>query len=203
MAKSPYVFISYSRRDQELVDRLSRDLRQAGIEVWRDVEQIPAGTNWQRQIEDGMRGATALLYLASANSLQSEWMKSELQTFHQLKKPIIPVIVDQDAASNAPQQLQLAQWVDIRTDYKDGLARIVDAISSFIVRAHPIKSKATKSKGYVFLSYAEEDRDFVSPLKTFLRQHDYAYWDYDESDRDYHSQLFLDSKELSRNRLLP
>ena len=65
MADSPYVFISYSRRDLALVDQLSCDLRRAGFEVWRDVEQIRAGTNWHNQIEAGLSEAVALLYIAS------------------------------------------------------------------------------------------------------------------------------------------
>lgn len=192
MEISPYVFISYSRHDQVFVERLVDDLRQAGIEVWRDIEQISAGTNWQREIKQALLGASALLYVASRHSLESEYMKHELLYSNDVNRPIIPILVDDDASNNMPLALQVFQWVDFRLDYDVALRSIISALSNHISTKGPIEPKMEQSKGYVFLSYAEEDRDFVVTLKGFLRENGYAYWDYDESERDYHNQLFLE-----------
>lgn len=59
------------------------------------------------------------------------------------------------------------------------------------IGAH-VERKPQKSKGCVFLNYAEDVSDFVDRPREFLRVHGYAYWDYEDSDRDYHSQLFLE-----------
>ena len=56
-----------------------------------------------------------------------------------------------------------------------------------------------KTKGYLFLSYAEEDGDFLEELRNFLKKHKYAYWDYEESDRDYNAQLFLEIEGVIRD----
>ena len=123
MAQSPYVFISYSRHDLAIADRLSQDLRQAGFEVWRDVEQIAAGTNWHKQIECGMSEADALLYLASKHSLESEWMKAELFSFLRQGKKAIPVMVDETAAKFIPEELRVYQWVDFQSEHADGQSK--------------------------------------------------------------------------------
>lgn len=45
------IFISYSRQDRDFVERLSRALKVAGVQTWTNVESIPAGANWQNEIE--------------------------------------------------------------------------------------------------------------------------------------------------------
>ena len=78
MSAGPYIFISYARQDVEFVSQLEDDLRQRGINTWRDLEQISPGSNWQDAIDQGLARATALLYIASANSSISQWMEMEL-----------------------------------------------------------------------------------------------------------------------------
>jgi TIR domain len=77
----PYVFISYSRQDKEFVGRLADTLRGAGVQTWTDVENIAAGANWQKEIEKGLLNASVLIYVASKNSVSSQWMDAELQAF--------------------------------------------------------------------------------------------------------------------------
>lgn len=52
MIRTDFVFISYSRQDKAFVDRLADDLRCGGVRVWRDVEEIAPGTNWEREIKN-------------------------------------------------------------------------------------------------------------------------------------------------------
>lgn len=59
----------------------------------------------------------------------------------------------------------------------------------------PVKTLSAVNKGYAFLSYADEDRDFVKELKILLKKKKYAYWDYSDSDRDYRRQF---SEELEQ-----
>lgn len=40
------VFVSYSRRDKTLAERLARDLADAGLEVWIDFRSIRGGQRW-------------------------------------------------------------------------------------------------------------------------------------------------------------
>ncbi len=193
MSSAAYAFVSYSRRDLEFVERLTGDLRYAGIEVWRDMENIAPGTDWRQQIASSLKGADVLLFVASANSVRSEWIQHELAAFLEHAKPVIPIILDDEGAASLPEPLKLIQWVDCRGVYSDRLVlSLVKALTSIGVSKQPVpvERRERKSKGYVFISYAEEDSDFVTDLKAFLADRDYAFWEYAESERDYHTQLF-------------
>lgn len=192
-----YVFISYARRDASaIVDRLTAALGERGVRVWRDVNEIEAGESWPRAIEKGLKGAAALIYVASPGSSSSEWMNNELAVFLDKRLPIIPLVIDAASIEAIPPILQQYQWLDLRQGFERVVDRIVGVVGGEVSIGRPVEKKAPKSKGYVFLNYSEEDSDFVKDLKQFLKVHGYAYWDYEDSDRDYHGQLFLELEEV-------
>lgn len=192
MASEKYVFLSYSRQDVSLVDKLTIALQQRGVRVWRDLEEIQAGASWMQEIAKGLKGASALIYVGSQHSAHSEWMNAEVVAFLGQGKLIIPIIADDAAVDAMPPLLRQYQWLDLRHGFERAVDRIVEALRDEVTIGAPVQKKAKQSKGYVFVSYAEEDADFVEQLKVFMKEHGYAYWDYEESDRDYHSQLFLE-----------
>lgn len=186
-----YVFISYAREDTRFVDRLVEDLRRNGIKIWRDVEQLAPGQNWQNRVRQALESAAALVFVASSNSNEASFVASELALGLKLEIPIVPVILDKAGQERLPTELHSYQWVDFRTSYDDSLGILANALKLFQT-SDPIEPLARKSKGYVFISYAEADTDFVERLRAFLGTHGYGYWDYAESDRDYHNDLYLE-----------
>lgn len=197
MAKQ-YVFISYSREDRAFVDRLSKDLRLGGIKTWQDTTEIAPGENWREAIEQSLRQASAMLYVASARSATSLWMSKELQAVFSRGARVIPLIVDDQGERDLPAFLRAFQWVDFRASYKEALAQLLVALRQFQA-AQPIAPAKQQAKGYIFLSYAEEDASFVDDLKGFLKQRNYGYWDYRESDRDYHQDLYLELEGIIKD----
>jgi TIR domain len=65
-----------------------------------------------------------------------------------------------------------------------------------VFTSKPVKAQAPKSKGYVFISYAQEDTEFVEALRHFLKERGYGYWDYQDSDRNYHTRLFIELEDV-------
>jgi TIR domain len=185
------VFISYSRADRSFVDRLSQDLRAGGVSTWQDTTDIQAGENWRSAIEESLRQTAVLLYVASANAAQSKWMTVEVEAVVRHGTRVIPLILDDRGEKELPPLLKQYQWVDFRATYDEALAMLLTALKPFRA-AEPVAPSTQQVKGYVFLSYAEEDASFVDHLKEFLRGRRYGYWDYRESDRDYHQDLFLE-----------
>ncbi|HEY6890188.1 MAG TPA: toll/interleukin-1 receptor domain-containing protein, partial [Solirubrobacter sp.] len=189
MSTAPYVFISYARQDVEFVSRLSHDLQRLGIETWRDLEQISPGSEWQRAIDDGIRQADGMLYVASAHSVGSSWTEYELASFFADDRLVIPIVLDDAGAEGLPAFLRAHQWVDFREGYDQALQQLAAAFPSRVRNDAPIEPRAETTKGYVFLSYADADAAFARGLREFLAGRGYAYWDYNESPRNYHTQL--------------
>ena len=192
----PYVFLSYAREDAAFVDRLAADLEHAGVDVWRDTERIAPGMNWQRSLGEALNRAAALLLVLSANTLASSWVSREVAAVVDRGDALVlPVVID-DAGALLPQDLSAIQWVDFRGGYERGLEVLLDALPEELRQAHAVPSKTELSKGYVFLSYADEDAPFVAALKQFLSEHGYAYWDYRESERDYQLPFLLELESV-------
>ena len=180
---NPYVFITYSRKDRSFVERLTGVLAAAGVETWTDVSNIEPGQNWQSEIEKGLVNAGALIYVASENSPQSKWMEYELTAFL-AKGKVIPVVIDDAGERALPHVLRIIQWVDFRDNFDVAANKLVRRIATLRHDA-PVAKPEPKSKGYVFISYADEDGIFVDELKAHMKTRGYAYRDFKENRRNY------------------
>jgi WD40 repeat protein len=77
---SPLVFVSYSRADRALVDRLIVDLAGQGIAIWIDQQGLRVGTpSWEQALRDAIRTAGAVVMVASPNSRGSRYVADELR----------------------------------------------------------------------------------------------------------------------------
>ena len=62
------IFISYSRRDREMVDSIVEKIEAAGIGIWIDREDIKAGKTWRVQIVEAIATCDAFVLMLSSNS---------------------------------------------------------------------------------------------------------------------------------------
>jgi hypothetical protein len=194
-----YVFISYSRRDRSFVERLTANLRKAGVQTWTDVDNISAGQEWAKEIDRGLNEAAALIYVASKNSAQSRWMDAEYTAFLKRKaERVIPIVIDDEGPENLPLPLRQFQWVDFRGPFEPAFASLLSGLPE-LQSSSPIPTPQPKSKGYVFISYADEDAQFVADLKIFLKNKGYGYWDFRESQRDYQADYTLELENIIKN----
>ena len=195
---SPYVFISYSRQDREFVERLSVALQRAGVETWVDTQNIVAGANWEQEIKKGLLQADVLLYVASAHSGSSGWIELELQAYLGGKGRVIPIVIDDAGPTSMPPSLRAFQWADFRGDFERATSQLLDGIRHVQGRA-PVEPRPSKSKGYVFISYAAEDEAFTSELKAFLTGRGFSFWDFHTSNRNYQLDYTIELEERISN----
>lgn len=96
------VFVSYSRRNKAFCARLSRDLSDAGLDVWVDFRQIQGGELWQNEIFRGIERSEIVVFCLSPESVASEWCRREVLTARAQGKHIIPVMLKNafDALNN-------------------------------------------------------------------------------------------------------
>ncbi len=195
---SPYVFISYSRQDRKFVDRLSHELRLAGVQTWTDTQNIQPGANWQQEIEKGLLQADVLLYVASRQASSSSWIELELQAFLKGDGRVIPLVIDDAGPELMPPSLKRVQWVDFRNDFRNALNYLLVGIQG-LRSLTPVEPPIKQSKGYVFLSYASEDVKFVQDLKSFLADRGYSFWDFQTNKRNYQLDYTLELEERISN----
>ncbi len=125
------VFLSYSRDDLKIMNRLRDDLRAAGLKVWTD-EGIPLGSSsWKLEIEQGIRGSTCLVVLLSPDAAASRWVRAEIDFAEAQRKPIFPVLVRGEESEAVPFGLSTHQWIDLRDtrDYPQQFRRLTAALA--------------------------------------------------------------------------
>lgn len=77
------VFISYSTSDQDFCTKLYERLIQAGIRVWYAPHNIKAGEKLEIQLRSAIQKYDKLLIVLSPQSMQSNWVNTELYTARQ------------------------------------------------------------------------------------------------------------------------
>lgn len=90
------VFISYSRRDTAIADKICSTLDNAGISYFIDRKGIGGGLEFPEVLADAIYESSLFLYLASRNSYESKFTNSEI-IFAFNEKPknsILPYIID-------------------------------------------------------------------------------------------------------------
>ena len=68
------VFLSYSRRDKDVVEKVYQALSNAGLRVWYDNNDIPGGADWKQTFLKGVRN-TRLFIPVLSNSVAKEYME--------------------------------------------------------------------------------------------------------------------------------
>jgi hypothetical protein len=116
------IFISYSRQDAPFVLRLGRDLRAAGVDLWVDQLDIPAGKRWDREVERALAGCQTLLVVLSPDSASSENVMDEVAYALGESKRVVPVI---SRPCEVPFRLRRLQHVDLSGDYDGGVERLL------------------------------------------------------------------------------
>src|SRR5262245_55445967 len=124
------IFLSYAHEDRATAERLANALTSIGEDVWWDQWQILAGDSLVRKIfEEGLSNASAFVILLSSNSVQSKWVREELDvaTVRRIEgvTRIIPALVDD---VEVPTFLRATRRVDLRSDFDKGVRDIANAV---------------------------------------------------------------------------
>jgi hypothetical protein len=72
-------FVSYSQKDEKFVSYLVARLRAAGVKVWYAPEDLVPGKKLDEEIAHAIRTFDKLLVILSVNSMNSEWVRTEIR----------------------------------------------------------------------------------------------------------------------------
>jgi hypothetical protein len=156
-----------------------------------------------------------MLAIVSPSYLRSTWARREYETFALSGRPIVSVVLEEfnpdkdevrrllgDRVAYLAPSLRLKgrdrHYYSFISDLSEGVIDVLQrtahtpAALSQTSREAVSEVSTQPAKGYVFLSYAEEDADFLAELRVFFGQWGYAYWEFASSDRDYQKRIDLE-----------
>lgn len=123
------VFISYSRKDQDMADYLCNILKENGIEYWIDKEGIYISSNYKELIVDAIDVSKAVIFISSENSNTSINVIREIGYAVNMNKPILPLMLD-DAPYAKSIRLDISDIDQI--DFRNPIASSKKLITSLM-----------------------------------------------------------------------
>lgn len=134
------VFISYSKQDKELRDKLLahlRPLETRGIITWHD-RQIPPGTQWDEEIKAHLNTADIILLLISADFLNTDYctrveIPEALRRHVRGEATVMPIILRQCGWQYTPLAAiqaypEKAKPITSWTDIDEAYTNVVDGV---------------------------------------------------------------------------
>ncbi|MBC8290241.1 MAG: TIR domain-containing protein, partial [Planctomycetes bacterium] len=125
------VFISYSRKDSEAVQRIHDALIEKGKNPWIDSE-MPKSVDFLDEIYQAIESSDCFLVAISPDSASSEVCDLELKRALLHRKRIIPVVLSDVPARELPHEVSQLNWIFLRddSDFAAGIDEIVKAIDT-------------------------------------------------------------------------
>ncbi|MGA2737968.1 MAG: TIR domain-containing protein [Bryobacteraceae bacterium] len=124
------VFVSYSRKNLDIVAQLVQDLQAVGVEVWHD-QTLTGGQRWWDNILANIRECDIFVLALSPDSWESEACKSELGYVIPLGKTVLPVLVADGINLNLlPSPLNEIQITDYRRRDKEASFALIRSINT-------------------------------------------------------------------------
>lgn len=162
------VFISYSRKDLAFVERLSKDLKAAGLEVWYDLSGLEIGMHWGMEIQAAILKSQYIIIVLSPNSIVSEWVEREFIYASNHKIKVIPLIHE---ACDLPLWSVTMHYVDmVGKNYENHFGELLKVLGSKAGEGtKELESEAGVSLGYKpVIEKAISPRGKLSPLWIIL-----------------------------------
>lgn len=125
------MFISYSSKDKEFVERLAKSLNEKGVKVWWDKWEIKVGDSIIQKVSDGINQSAYLAAVLSPHSVKSDWVQRELGSALMIQLSaergirVLPLLISD---CEIPILIREIKWADFRTDYENGLNELLRTI---------------------------------------------------------------------------
>jgi hypothetical protein len=105
------LFLSYSSMNRDEARAIETRAGEMDVRVFMDEKAIHPGEVWDEVVRQGLLNSRELALLATAQSLESEWVTTEWGAAWGLGRMITPIILRIDPRE-LPQRLKQRQWID-------------------------------------------------------------------------------------------
>ncbi|HYR57146.1 MAG TPA: toll/interleukin-1 receptor domain-containing protein, partial [Chthoniobacteraceae bacterium] len=108
------VFISYSRKDKDFVQRLDAALQQRQREAWVDWEGIRPTEEFMQAIYGAIEGANTFIFVLSPDSISSKVCAKEIAHAVAQNKRMVPLVAREVEDSQVPEALGKLNYIFFR-----------------------------------------------------------------------------------------
>ena len=161
----PDIFISYASTDRERAGLLADALTKRGYSVWWD-RTIPPGRVFDEVIQEAIQGAKCMIVLWSADSVRSNWVKTEASE-GATRGILVPAVIGE---VNLPiefkriQSANLAQWEGGEEDGE--YLNLLESVES-LMKQDPKSSNAGPSPMKSYRPTSAAARPYWETIKIF------------------------------------
>lgn len=129
------VFVSYSRKDRDLVVRLHEALKAKGRETWVDWEGIPPTAEWLAEIYAAIEAADNFLFVLSPASVSSKICRLEVEHAVMHRKRLIPLVAADADPEAIPESLASLNWIFLRPQdsFESNFEKLLAALDTDLV----------------------------------------------------------------------
>src|SRR5271155_3377636 len=105
------IFISYSRKDMPVADRLEAALKARGFEPLIDREEIYAFEDWWKRIEALISRADTVVFVLSPDAVASDVALKEVAYAASLNKRFAPIVCQRVTDGAIPEALRRLNFI--------------------------------------------------------------------------------------------
>lgn len=128
---NPYVFVSYAHKDNEKVLDLIKLLKRKMCRIWYD-EGLTPGGSWNDDLANHISKCECVIIIITNNSIQSQYVKSELNYAISLNKKIYPVFLENvELPAGLAMMLGTTQYIYIN-DLESETNKLIDSLPEII-----------------------------------------------------------------------
>ena len=170
------VFLCHSSKDKGFVERLAFDLEKVNVGVWFDKWEIRVGDSLIDKISEGIELNDYLAIIISNNSIESEWVKREVNAalMHELEEKkvvVLPILIDD---CKIPVLLKEKKYGDFRKSYDEGFEEFLFSVSP----ENPLtirRSKDFRTSQYLISGLSATDNNGTNTLNVAQLRKIYPY----------------------------
>lgn len=118
------VFVSYSRRDKDLIAPLVDLVRATGQSVFRDTDNILPGSRWRMVLTDAIDRCRVLLLFWCHHSAGSAEVEKEYRQALTQNKIVVPVLIDLTELTDELTELQAIDLSRILSTHEERIVEI-------------------------------------------------------------------------------
>lgn len=112
------IFISHCLEDSDIALWLARKLKESGLEIWLDHNNIKPGQSIVDSVNSAIESCNVFILLWSDNAQKSQWVNFEWTSAITINKTIVPIILDDTPLPTLLRRILYIEFLEKESGYE-------------------------------------------------------------------------------------